>query len=277
MLSNLQNYVQLLRADPLNFLVYMLYMVIVVLFSLILHECAHGWMALKCGDPTAKMLGRLSLNPARHLDPIGTVFMFIFGFGWARPVPVNPRNFSNFRRDDFLVSIAGIVTNLTLFILCSLLAVMINLFIWNNDWLPVLDAVYGGAASPEMLVNIFAPDSAGSVAHYITYGISFDWLNSFAMRPWLLYVQRFLLMMANVNLTLALFNLLPIPPLDGYHLLNDTILGGRFNLNSQMFRACQFLLILLLATNVLDTILMAGCEFVGGAVMRTFLALTGQL
>lgn len=277
MLSNLQNYVQLFQADPVNFIIYMAYMIVVVLLSLILHECAHGWMALRCGDPTAKMLGRLSLNPAKHLDPLGTVFMFLFGFGWAKPVPVNPRNFENFRRDDFLVSIAGIVTNLTLFIVCSLAAVVVNLFLWNTDWLPVLNTVYGGADTMEALVNVFASGESGAVASYIAYGISYAWLEPFTRYPWLLYVQRFLLMMADVNLTLAIFNILPIPPLDGYHILNDTLLKGRFNLNSQMFRVAQFLLILLLVTNVLDTILITGSELVGGAVIRTFLMLTGQM
>lgn len=276
MLLNLQNYIQLLKSDPVNFLIYMAFMIVVILLSLILHECAHGWMALRCGDPTAKMLGRLSLNPARHLDPIGTIFMFLFGFGWARPVPVNPRNFENFRRDDFLVSIAGIVTNLTLFIFCSLCAVLVNMVLWNKDWLPVLEAIYGGAASQESLVNIFAPGNVDSIASYIAYGLSYDWLEGFTNYPWLLYVQRFLLMMAEVNLTLAIFNLLPIPPLDGYHLVNDTLLKGRLNLNGQAFRISQFLLIILLVTDVLDKFLIVSTEFVGGAVIRTFLMMTGQ-
>jgi len=276
MLLNLQNYIQLLKSDPVNFLIYMAFMIVVILLSLILHECAHGWMALRCGDPTAKMLGRLSLNPARHLDPIGTIFMFLFGFGWARPVPVNPRNFENFRRDDFLVSIAGIVTNLTLFLLCSLCAVLVNMVLWNQDWLPVLEAIYGGAASQESLVNIFAPGNVDSIASYIAYGLSYDWLEGFTNYPWLLYVQRFLLMMAEVNLTLAIFNLLPIPPLDGYHLVNDTLLKGRLNLNGQAFRISQFLLIILLVTDVLDKFLIVSTEFVGGAVIRTFLMMTGQ-
>ena len=276
MLLNLQNYIQLLKSDPVNFLIYMAFMIVVILLSLILHECAHGWMALRCGDPTAKMLGRLSLNPARHLDPIGTIFMFLFGFGWARPVPVNPRNFENFRRDDFLVSIAGIVTNLTLFIFCSLCAVLVNMVLWNQDWLPVLEAIYGGAASQESLVNIFASGNVDSIASYIAYGLSYDWLEGFTNYPWLLYLQRFLLMMAEVNLTLAIFNLLPIPPLDGYHLVNDTLLKGRLNLNGQAFRISQFLLIILLVTDVLDKFLIVSTEFVGGAVIRTFLMMTGQ-
>lgn len=83
MLNRLEMYIEWLKTDPVDFIIYMAYTVAVVLISLILHECAHGWMALKCGDPTAKMMGRLSLNPARHLDPIGTLCMFLLGFGWA--------------------------------------------------------------------------------------------------------------------------------------------------------------------------------------------------
>ena len=89
--------------------------VIPALVCITLHELAHGYVALRCGDPTAQMMGRLSFNPLRHLNLFGTICMFLFGVGWANPVPVNPRNFRSFRRDDFLVSIAGIVTNLLLY------------------------------------------------------------------------------------------------------------------------------------------------------------------
>ena len=98
----------------LSAVIALLYRVPAVLIALTLHELAHGYVALRCGDPTAQMLGRLTFNPLRHLDPIGTLFMFLFGFGWARPVPVNPRNFKRFRRDDFLVSAAGVTVNFLL-------------------------------------------------------------------------------------------------------------------------------------------------------------------
>lgn len=276
MFGRLEMYVKMLRDDPVNFLIYMAYTAVVFLASLILHECAHGWMALRCGDPTAKMLGRVSLNPARHLDPVGTICMFIFGFGWAKPVPVNPRNFRDYRRDDFLVSIAGIVTNLMLFIVCSLLAVVLNLFIWNSKLLPAMEWAYNVPASNESLVNIFAPFDYNYAATYICYSNSFEWMELFASNYWLLYIQRFLLMMANVNLILAIFNLLPIPPLDGYHVLNDTILKGRYNLSGQAFQISQVALIVLLATGLLDTILSGGSELIGGAIIRLFLRLTGQ-
>ena len=277
MLRNWDTYAEWFQYDPLNFVLSMITTIVVILISLILHECAHGYMALRCGDPTAKMLGRLSLNPARHLDPVGTLCMLFFGFGWAKPVPVNPRNFENYRRDDFLVSIAGVVTNLTLFIGCSLLAVLLNLVMWKWDFVPVLDAFYGGAASAEDLVNIFSSDS-NAVATYVAYGVSYDWLEGFTSQPWLLYLQRFLLTMANVNLTLAIFNLLPIPPLDGFHVLNDTLLRGKIQLNSQMYYIAKGLLfILLFSTDFVDTLLTKGGEVVGGSVIRVFLMLTGQM
>ena len=106
-----------LQSDPVSTLIALLYRVPAVLIALTLHELAHGYVALRCGDPTAQMMGRLSFNPLRHLDPVGMAFMLLFGFGWARPVPVNPRNFKHFRRDDLLVSIAGVAMNLILFVL----------------------------------------------------------------------------------------------------------------------------------------------------------------
>lgn len=272
MFNRLQLYAELLKQDPLNFLVYMVFMACAVLISLILHECAHGYMALRCGDPTAKMLGRLSLNPLRHLDPVGTICMFLLGFGWAKPVPVNPRNFSNYRQDDFLVSIAGIVTNLTLFLICTVGAAFLNLILWKPEAMTFFDYLY---ESKDTLVNVFSNDS---FAASLAYSVSFDGLQPFAAQYWLLYVQRFLLLMMDVNLTLALFNFLPIPPLDGFHILNDTILRGKLMLNQEMFRIAQTaLIILLLMTDVIDVILVKGGELIGGSIVRVFLMLTGQM
>ncbi len=277
MLSNWDIYAEWFQYDAVNFVFYMVTMIVTFVMSLVLHECAHGWMALRCGDPTAKMLGRLSLNPLRHLDPLGTIFMFLFGFGWARPVPVNPRNFQSYRRDDFLVSIAGVVTNLTIFIICSLLASLLNLAIWNQEMLPLFTKWYSGTENAELMVNVFTTNS-DAVVNYIVYGMSFEWMEPFVNAPWLLFVQRFLLMMANVNLTLAIFNLIPIPPLDGFHVLNDTLLGGKLQLNSQMYYIAKFALFaLLFSTDIVDVILTKGGELIGGSVIRVFLMLTGQM
>lgn len=277
MLINLLNHTDLIKEAPVEFLLYIVVTIVAILISLILHECAHGWMALRCGDPTAKMMGRLSLNPLHHLDPVGTFCMLVFGFGWAKPVPVNSRNFQNYRRDDFLVSIAGIATNLTLFIGCSLLAVLLNLVIWNWDYIPLLNAYYGGASSAEELVNIFSSNGE-ALANYVAYGISYDWLSVFTTHTWLLYVQRFLLIMVQVNLSLAIFNLLPVPPLDGFHILNDTILRGKLRLNRRVFQTTQLVLFAVIwFTDILDVFLGTASELIGGAVIRTFLMLTGQM
>jgi Zn-dependent protease len=107
---------RLLTKDPLAFAL----VVIPLLFSVIIHEVAHGWVAYRMGDPTAKWLGRLSLNPLKHLDPIGTLMLFLVGFGWAKPVPVNFSNISDRRRGLIFVSSAGIVANI-LFALFALL------------------------------------------------------------------------------------------------------------------------------------------------------------
>ena len=86
----------------------------IILIALTVHECAHGWVAYRCGDPTAKNLGRLSLNPLKHLDPFGTICLFLVGFGWARPVPINTRNFRNPKRGMALSALAGPVSNICL-------------------------------------------------------------------------------------------------------------------------------------------------------------------
>lgn len=273
MFDRIETYIKWLTTDPVDFLIYMAYTVVVVLTSLILHEVAHGYVALRCGDPTAKMLGRLSLNPAKHLHPLGTVCMFLFGFGWARPVPVNPYNFRNGRRDDFLVSIAGITVNMTLFLICSALSVASVRILWNDELLQIAPDVMG---SLEPLVNINAA-SEFNFAQIIAYGGQFneEFIGAYMAAPWVQYVQRFLLLMAQVNLTLAVFNLLPIPPLDGYHLINDTLLQGRLQLNRNTFQIAQGILIVLCVTGALSGILSFLTELINGAVVRTFLFIFG--
>ena len=105
--------------------------IIAVLSALILHEVAHGLVALWCGDPSAKYAGRLSLNPAKHLDGFGTVCFLLFGFGWAMPVPINPQNFKNPKRGCILVSLAGITVNLVLAFIASFFFVLLNGSVWQ--------------------------------------------------------------------------------------------------------------------------------------------------
>ena len=255
----------------------------VILISLILHECAHGYVAYRCGDPTAKLLGRLSLNPAKHLDPVGTLCMFLLGFGWAKPVPVNPRNFRNYRRDDFLVSIAGVTVNLTIFIASVLLSCLINPLLWSEGLLDIMREEFGNV---EVMVNPFYGWVLTFEGHELSLGASsimnygHELIASFGAymeNSWLIYVQRALLLLAQVNLTLAIFNLMPIPPLDGFHVLNDTILKGKLQLNRTAFQVTRVVLAVLLLSGALNTVLSTCVTTVYEAVLRFALALTGQM
>ena len=262
MISRLQMYGDWLTTNPAGFVVYMIYFVAVVLLSLILHECAHGWVALQCGDPTARILGRLSLDPRKHLDPIGTACMFLLGFGWAKPVPVNPRHFRNYRHDEFLVSVAGITVNLTLFILCTALSVGINRLMVG----PEMYIAYSGTTTGKIgLYN--------NLSTIIAYGYSAslpDYLASQMSMPWLQYVQRFLIMMRYVNLSLAVFNLLPIPPLDGYRLLNN-LLKGRLTVSEQTSQMTRMVLMVLCLSGALSQVLGVVTGALDDAVVNLFM------
>lgn len=283
MLDTLEMYIAQIQTDPASFLITMAYVWGVILFSLILHECAHGYVALRCGDPTAKMMGRLSLNPARHLHPIGTLCMFLFGFGWARPVPVNPRNFRNYRRDDFLVSIAGITVNLTIFLVSALLSCIVSRFLWTQELLDImmeefgeidilLNPFYGWVLSFEGMEGSIGASSIINDGHAMieSFGV-------FMQHPWLIWVQRLLLLLAQVNLTLAVFNLMPIPPLDGFHVVNDILLKGKLRLSGRVFQITQVVLIALVLTGVLNKALSFCVSNLYEAVLKLFMLLTGRM
>ncbi len=292
MFDRLETYIAELQTDPVGFLITMAYTWGVILFSLILHECAHGYVALRCGDPTAKMLGRLSLNPARHLDPIGTLSMFLFGFGWAKPVPVNPRNFRHYVRDDLLVSLAGVTVNLSIFVFSVLLSCIVNRFLMGADTIKLLCSYYTTGVesflSPLYWDGLYIMNGEWeSLAAElpVAYGVvdgAVQKLQGMALVkhyfavPWLLWVQRLLLTLGQVNLTLAIFNLFPIPPLDGFHVVNDLLLKGRLNLNRKLFSIAQVILIALVVTGVLNELLYTATSMLYTAVLRTFLTLTGQ-
>lgn len=150
-------------------------MLVPALLAVTLHEVSHGWIADRFGDPTARLLGRLTLNPLRHLDPFGTLALLFFGFGWARPVPVNFSNLREPRRDMIWVALAGPVTNFTLAIVCALLLRVLA---------PLAEGAGGGGLLP-------------------------------LLEPLLLMAGFGLY----INVILAVFNLLPVPPLDGGRVL----------------------------------------------------------
>ena len=151
---------------------------------MVAHEYAHGYAALRQGDNTAQLLGRLSWNPLKHIDPVMTLIMPLvtfltmhIAFGGAKPVPVNPRNYRNYRRGDIIVSLAGVATNAVLALLFGVLIVLLGLL---------------GRALPAIAISI------GLLQYMFLYGIL-------------------------INLVLAGFNLIPIPPLDGSHVMKHLL------------------------------------------------------
>lgn len=188
-----------------------------LMLGIILHEVAHGWMAAKRGDPTAAMLGRLTLNPLPHIDPAGLLFFVFSGlfgpflFGWAKPVPINPRKFKNLVKDTMLVSFAGPAAN------------------------------FISAVAAAVLLRIFA--------ELFPYQV---WRHSVVWN----FVFLFLYTGISINYTLAWFNLMPVPPLDGSKILWGLLpaeIGRRY---MQLERYGMLIVLLLLLTGAFSYILL---------------------
>ena len=182
---------------------------VIVLFTAItIHEFAHGFVAYKLGDPTAKYAGRLTLNPISHLDPVGAVCMALFGFGWAKPVPVNPMYFRDRRRDNALVALAGPLSNILLAFVSTIITAFYFVFVYTN------------------------------YQNMITY-----------------FIYIVLIQLAMLNISFAIFNLIPFPPLDGSKIL-AVFLSQRNYAKFLMYEhLCFPILILLSFTGVLNKIL----------------------
>ncbi len=157
-----------LFSDPLGLLQELAYVIPVILISLTLHEWGHAYAAYRCGDPTAKNLGRMTLNPIAHIDPIGFFSLLLLGFGWAKPVPVNSRNYKNYKVGEIVVSLAGVTMNFLLVLLSSITLIILG----------------------RHVPSAFRNEALMSILMYFL----------------------------SLNVTLMVFNLIPIYPLDGYHL-----------------------------------------------------------
>lgn len=193
------------------------------LLAISMHEAAHAYVADKCGDPTARMLGRVTLNPLKHLDIVGTLMMMFVGFGWAKPVPVNPRNFKNYRRDDLLVSIAGVTTNFLMFLVsCTLLYAIVGFALARAAAGDAAGAVVRHYMGEAVLVGDAGYLLVSDVLKYALY--MSDYLIAPVFGRVAGYLYEMLMYFSLTNLVLALFNLIPIPPLDGYHVFNDLLL-----------------------------------------------------
>ena len=192
----------------------------VFLFALTAHEFSHGYVAALCGDPTARMQGRLTFNPMKHLDPIGAIAIFLIGFGWAKPVPVDPRNFRNPKRDMILVALAGPGANIIVMVL---------------SFIGLLGIVFTGNAIPAFISEP---------------------LN--LMLRWSLFI----------NSILAIFNLIPIPPLDGSKVLIGLLPPRQARFIAGMEGYGFFIIIILAFTGVLGKFISFGQQLLMNLLLR---------
>jgi Zn-dependent protease len=221
----------------------------VLVFSLSIHEAAHGWMANRLGDPTAKMLGRVTLNPIKHIDPIGTllvpgIMLFMPGYGrfligWAKPTPVTTRNFKNVTRDDILTTVAGPVSN----VLAALVATLVLL-----------------------LLSRFSPNGENIVHQLAGSGMLDPGL--IASSPTLFPLALLFYMAMTLNLILAAFNLLPLPPLDGSHVFRHMLPYKALRLYDSL-GIFSLILILFVGGRVVGMIVSPALDVING-ILLTF-------
>ena len=201
-----------------------------ILVSLSFHELAHAYVSYRNGDPTAKNMGRITLNPLKHLDPLGTLMLVIsmysgFGFGWAKPVPINPNYYKDHKRGTVLVSLAGPASNLLLAFIFSFPMALIAL-----------------KSGSSLTMNEIYNSSLGIYA------------NDFSVRSILFNICRFFYM---INIGLAVFNLIPIPPLDGSKILTAVLPPKHYFklMRYENYIGMAFLALMLLKPGILSTIL----------------------
>ena len=253
------------------------------ILALSLHEFAHAWVADRCGDPTARMMGRLTINPLKHLDPLGTVMMLVVGFGWAKPVPVNPRNYRNPRKDDLKVSLAGVTMNAIMFVLSILVMILIVALALKR--VPTGDLTTTGVSvfrmnylGQDALIfpadNTYVPLTAllNNLPYYPAEALIKPVFGSVAGN-----LYQMLGYFCVTNLVLCLFNLLPVPPLDGYHVLNDLVLRKKqLFANPQTARIASTVLFILVMTGVVgralgwvDARVLEGAGKLAAAVLKS--------
>ena len=175
-----------------------------ILIGLTFHEFAHAFVADRLGDKTAKFQGRLTLNPLAHIDIIGFIMILLVGFGWAKPVEINPSAFKNRNIDDLKVSVAGPLANLIIAFLAALLTVFLYKFV-------------NSSANYTLVSNI---------------------------------IVKIILYVVNINCMLFVFNLIPIPGLDGFHILRDLFPSFYYNISDTLYRYQLIILLIFVATPI---------------------------
>ena len=217
--------------DLSTYLISLLLSLPIVFLALSLHESAHGYVAYKLGDPTARNLGRITLNPFKHLNIWGTLCMLLAGFGWANPVPINTRYFKKPRRDMALSALAGPVSNLALAMVFAILLRFLG---------------YGFLMQRAYPTELTATIASFTVL-FLYYGVY-------------------------MNITLAVFNLLPVPPLDGSRLLYWLLPPKTAYKLSQYERYITIAVMLLLLLGPLSTLI----DGLTSLIMRGMFAVTGM-
>ena len=222
--------------DLRSYVISLLLSLPIALLALSLHETAHGFAAWKLGDPTARSLGRLTLNPLKHLNPIGTLCMILAGFGWANPVPINSRYFKKPRRDMALTALAGPISNFLLSFFAAFLYVLLVVLLGR---IPSL------AVAPRTVV-LFAQ-----------------------------YTVQFVYILHFVNLTLGLFNCIPVPPLDGSRFLLPLLPRRAHFFVIRYERYFSLALLLLLVFGVVNGILLAASNALSSGMLSLFYLIFG--
>lgn len=202
-------------SNPVEWIYSRLLLLPAVIVGISFHEFAHGWVAHKLGDPTPKMQKRLTINPIAHVDPIGLVALLLAGFGWGRPVEINPNNFKKRRRDEFLVSIAGVVMNLIIALITAL--IMKGLLV----------------AAGEAFFVMGIGDIIWQMLEYII----------------------------TINLVLMVFNLIPVPPLDGFSIITEIFNIKHTQLYYTIYNNGFFILMALILFGFTDRILSPAVSF----------------
>jgi len=210
-------------SDPLSWLMHKLIILPAILIGLSFHEFAHAFAADRLGDNTPKAQGRVTINPAAHIDPFGLLALFFIGFGWGKPVQVNPWNFKHMRRDGLIVDLAGITVN---FILAILFAGVIKLLF---TFQPGITGTYMGGVFVEMIMSI-----------------------------------------VSINIVLMIFNLLPIPPLDGFGVATEIFDLRKKEWYYQVYNNGFMILLALMIFNVTDKILVPAVNFIYSLIFQIY-------
>ena len=179
-----------------------------IIIGLSFHEFAHAWVSDRLGDPTPRRDGRVTINPLAHIDWLGFAALLLVGFGWGKPVMVDPRYYKNRRRDEFLVAIAGVTMNL---IIAVVLSIPVRMMMKH----------YGAGVPSDLMYNIF------QILYYAVF----------------------------INVVLMIFNLLPVPPLDGWNIFTQLFKLDQYDWWYKVYRYGTYILLALIIFNVTDLVL----------------------